>query len=81
VGVKVRGCVEHAHFSLFRLVGAWRLRSFNPLRGLAIVPLPFLYSILLVVAKRGQEMFVNELYETRDVLFIYYAWCPHCLLF
>lgn len=45
-------------------VGAWRLRSFNPLRGLAIVPLPFLYSILLVVAKRDQEMFVNEL-DTR----------------
>lgn len=50
------------------LVGAWRLRSFNPLRGLAIVPLPFLYSILLVVAKRDQEMFVNELDETRDML-------------
>ena len=59
-------------------VGAWRLLSFNPLRGLAIVPLPFLYSILLVVAKRDQEMFVNELDETRDMLFIYHAWCPHC---
>ena len=80
MGVEVRGCVEHPHFSLVRLVGACRVRSFNPLRGLAIVPLPFLYSILLVVAKRGQEMFVNELhrYETRDMLVIYNAWYPHC---
>ena len=54
---------------MLRFVGAWRLRSFNPLRGLAIVPLPFLYFILLVVAKRDQEMFVNELDETRDMLF------------
>ena len=68
------------YFRLLRLVGAWRLRSFNPFRRLTIIPLPFLYSILLVVAKRGQEMFVNELhrYETRDMLVIYNAWCPHC---
>lgn len=51
------------YFRLLRLVGAWRLRSFNPFRRLTIIPLPFLSSILLVVAKRGQEMFVKELHR------------------